>query len=759
MIGNRLRRGLAVGPLVPAACAVVAALAAADRFHAAPGLHAALAACLLGGGLLLRWPAWRRAALLLLAMGVLGGLHVARLVSQDRVVALVGREVVVSGRLLSDPRPALGGMECLLAVEQVDGRRVWPECAVRVEALGVPLVVGDKVRLAGVLGRVPAVRNPGEFDLREWLHRQGADCRLQVFGPVEQRGRSVAGRLSGWFAGVRQRMGAAMTVGLDPVSREAQVIRAMTLGEPPQDDAEVVEMFRHSGTLHVFSVSGMHVGMVGGLLWLVLRACRVPRRAAIVMLIAGMFFYAAITGLSAPALRAALMAAIFLSGFLLRRQPQLLNSLAASLLVVLAWDSHQLFTAGFQLSYGVLASIALLGGWATRRLEFLAQPELYLPRVLMSVWQERWLRWRRALVNLTGMSVAAWTGSTPLTAIHFSLVSPLAVIAGLPVTALVWLIIALALGASILGLAWAPAAVPVNRCNAVLAGLAAQTAGWFAELPGGYFRWSDGPRADVLVFDLARGGAATQMNFGGGTLLDAGSARDFRWIVEPALKRLDLSVDSLVVSHPDGSHVGGMVGAVEVFGPRQALLPVAFARSPWFRAFQAVAPGPGIPAAGARFELGDGAQLVVLDVAPAAARHAAADDRVMVVALERGGWRILFTGDAGPLVEQRLLDSGVNLRADVLVMGRHESGICGSDAFLTAVAPRVIVSSHANFPQAERIPDQWAAWVERSGIRLLRQDRTGAVLINWTDRGLELRGFVSGETHVLARPGHSAASR
>jgi beta-lactamase superfamily II metal-dependent hydrolase len=92
-------------------------------------------------------------------------------------------------------------------------------------------------------------------------------------------------------------------------------------------------------------------------------------------------------------------------------------------------------------------------------------------------------------------------------------------------------------------------------------------------------------------------------------------------------------------------------------------------------------------------------------------------------------------------------------------MGRHESGICGSDAFLTAVAPRVIVSSYANFPQAERIPERWAAWVERSGIRLLRQDRTGAVLINWTDRGLELRGFVSGETHVLARPGHSAASR
>lgn len=747
-----LPRLLARGPLVPAAMAVIAAVAAADALAAGkeflPAAAIALLACCL---LVFKWRCGRALIIMGLALAF-GGLHAARLATQQRVATLIGSEVVVAGRVLDTPRPGRTGLQCQLALESLDGRSLLLATAVRLQGLPEALPVGARVQLRGVLVPLPVARNPGEFDQAGWLHRQGTAALLEPLGPVALTGRAWGGTLGGWLERVRWAMGGAMTQGLDPQGREGKVIRAMALGEAPQDDEEVVEMFRYSGTLHVFAVSGLHVGMVGGLLWLVLRACRMERRWAIVVLIAGMFFYAGVTGMRPPALRAALMAAVFLSGFLLRRQPQLLNTLAASLLVVLSWDTHQLFTAGFQLSYGVLASIALLAGGAARGLGFLARPERYLPRVLMTRRQQLSLRWRRKLAGVLGMSAAAWTGSTPLSAVHFSMICPLALVAGLPLLALVWVVISLALLSCVLTLAWAPAAVPVNRCNSLVASLATHIAGGFAALPGGYLRWSPEAHADVLIFDLPRGAAACHLAFGGGTLLDAGSAGDFRWIVLPALKRLDLTIDSLVVSHPDGGHVGGMAAAQEAFAPRQALLPVTRARSPAYRRFQAAFPGARVPSgAGARYLLGDGAVLEILYVAGEEDHGAVADDRVMVVALERDGWRILFTSDAGALLEKRLLESGRNLRADVLVMGRHGSGLSGTDEFIAAVAPRVIVASHARFPASEAIPGGWASWVRESGISLLRQDQSGAVSVTFTAEGMVLRGFVSGQSVLLSK--------
>jgi len=753
MSGLRLSRCLAHGPLVPAALAAMAAVAAADGFAACRGFWPMAAAALLGACWIWRRPSARGGAVLLGVAVAFGCLHAGRLASQQSVVALIGRDVTVAGLVVETPKAGPRGPQCRLAVRYLNGRRMWLAPAVRLQGFSVPLEVGSEVRLRGVLAPVPAARNPGEFDLPGWLHRQGAAALLEPLGPVEVGGRTPGGRLTGMLEQVRAALGEGMTAGLDPQSGEAQVIRAMALGEAPPDAAEVVEMFRFSGTLHVFAVSGLHVGMVGGLLWLVLRGCGVSRRVAIVGLLGGMFFYAGVTGLRAPALRAALMAAVFLGGFLLRRKPQLMNSLSASLLLVLGWDSHQLFTPGFQLSYGVLGSIGMLGGVCTRGLGFLARGEAYLPRVLMSAWQQRTLGWRRKLAGVLGMSAAATAGSAPLSAVHFSMVCPLAVVAGLPVMALVWVVVSLALLASLVAQVWLPGAVPINRCNARVANLAVAIAGGFADLPGGHFRWNPEPAADVVIFDLPRGAAACHLNFGGGTLLDAGSAADFRWTLHAVLKRLNLRVDSLVLSHPDGGHVGGMAAAVEAFAPRQVLLPVVHARSPGFRRLQAAFPSACVPLApGARFPLGDGAVLEVLYLAPAEDRSAVADDRVMVLALERAGWRILFTSDAGPLVEKRLLDSGANLRADVLVMGRHWSGISGTDEFLAAVAPQLIIASHADFPASAAIPAAWAAWLKDSGISLMRQDLTGAVTLRWTPEGLRATGLLGGARVSLATP-------
>jgi len=65
----------------------------------------------------------------------------------------------------------------------------------------------------------------------------------------------------------------------------------------------------------------------------------------------------------------------------------------------------------------------------------------------------------------------------------------------------------------------------------------------------------------------------------------------------------------------------------------------------------------------------------------------------------------------------------------------HASDFSGTPDFLDAVHPSLIVASSTSFPPEEQIREEWAAQVEALGIRLLRQDRTGAVRITLDAHG------------------------
>ena len=87
--------------------------------------------------------------------------------------------------------------------------------------------------------------------------------------------------------------------------------------------------------------------------------------------------------------------------------------------------------------------------------------------------------------------------------------------------------------------------------------------------------------------------------------------------------------------------------------------------------------------------------------------------------------------DSGPETEKALLLSGVDLRSDIVVKGQHPHGGSGSIGFLDAAQPRLIVATSKDFPEHERIPDEWADMVRARGIKLFRQDETGAVQLRF----------------------------
>ena len=86
----------------------------------------------------------------------------------------------------------------------------------------------------------------------------------------------------------------------------------------------------------------------------------------------------------------------------------------------------------------------------------------------------------------------------------------------------------------------------------------------------------------------------------------------------------------------------------------------------------------------------------------------------------------------------------MDLRADVIVMGRNSDDFSGTETFIQAVSPQAIISTNADFPVRERIPKQWRKLLQREGIALFDQQSTGAVTITREKKNLILKPTLSG---------------
>ncbi|MEM1084268.1 MAG: ComEC/Rec2 family competence protein [Verrucomicrobiota bacterium] len=742
-MAERLRRALGRHPLTWAALLSAFAVLIADG-EWLPG-----AAGLLGVvGLLVFSGKWR---VLLGCLGistVAGCLHFEDVErrSELRRVMGAGGSGPIEARLLEEPRASGRGWSGL-AESVATGDRVW------LRGRGVSFPRGSVVKAKGWYRPISAPRNPGEFDLRRWLDRRGAFAVFSADGDVELVGGPPARSVFGDH--LRSGFREAVTRGLDPLSPEAAVIRAVVLGEHPDDDV-LIEPFRRSGTLHVFPVSGLHVGMVGLIGWLVLRSAGVSRRSAVIPLMLMMFGYAWLTGMKPPAVRAAWMAAVVLGAFWFRRRPDVINALGLAALLVLLRDGDLVFQAGVQLSFGVVMTIGLLHRAVGRGFGWMRWVEPYLPRALYTRWQEWWLGLRKRVADMLTVSTSAWLGSSPLIALHFGLVTPISIVASVLLFPVVFLLLGLALLSAVLSPLPA-VSEQINGVNAWLANSSLGIARTSASVPGGNGAVPRGRPAEefLVVYDLEGDGGACWKGKSECLLIDGGSRRGFERVVMPSLREMALRPGRMVATHPDGGHVGGLVEAVDAFPIREAMLPVLRAKGRNFRDLMEACEGRQVRVIRGRmgqdYPLGEAAGLEVLREPDAWNWNDVADERVMPVRLEWYGWRILFMGDAGWATERAMMESGVDLQADVIVAGRHLHDASLGSQFLEATGARVIIASHADFPTVERVPETWRRACETRGIRVFHQGESGAVTVTADAGSMTLLGFVDGRELRLER--------
>jgi competence protein ComEC len=614
--------------------------------------------------------------------------------------------------------------------------------AARLRVVSSPGATQHRVfELSGVIVAGPTTRNPGDPDRRLLNLSAGVGGTLRLQDPL--RLIDVASPRKLWFADNLLRL--RHEVLFDSLD-ETGIVGALSVGVRSRVPRPVVEAFRKAGMAHLLAISGFHVAVLAGAIFLViggfLRRLPVSPAAAVlvraVVTLTAVALYAWQTGGSASTVRAAGMAALLLGRTVVGRPGgSLLHPLSLAGLCYLLLRPGALVGAGFLMSY--LAVYGLIRDGRRSRALIVGT----LCAILFTAPVSSSFFGVLAPVGLVSNLVAA-----PLAA---------AVIGGAATTHLMPLPSLSAyfasgtdlLGATLVRIAvffsyWPPVDVPTWRTGFLVVSL---IAGRIPRAPAGR-RWitsvlmvisvSPGPQAGtealrVTYLDVGHGDAALlQTPSGRSLLVDTGSRS--RWpAVRSVLRNAGVrTIDSVVISHAHADHAGSLDALLREFEVTRVVVSRATLLSlPVLRQATVVSAGDVIP-------LDPEVRLLVLGPSAGTVNR---NNESLVLLLVHGENRFLFPGDSEFRSERDLVHRwGSFLASDVVKVPHHGSKSSSSPFFVDRASKAgrkwAVVSvdnpNRFGFP-AESAVRQWTS----HGFTLFSTGTSGAIRCESTSTALD----------------------
>ncbi len=397
----------------------------------------------------------------------------------------------------------------------------------------IPGTTGDRLAVYAEPRDIRPAPLRGMFDSSTWMRSQGLAADLQIQS-AEFRGMSCSVHaLRGMAESVRRHL----LQNLMPPGTEhdwrRQVLCSLVLGDKSEAELEVMNIFKRGGCLHAFAVSGLHVGIVSGLLYLLGYRLRLRPRTLSLLIIIVAGLYVLVTGLAVPALRAYGMVVLVLLGRQLSRQVSMLNIWSFFALLLLLIEPWQLGNAGFVLSFAVYAGIGI-GVKICMNESPWFHPDSYLPRRLYSRHHDWLCKFDYALRGNVVVSLSAWLVSLPITAVFFHTVTPYSFLTNLAIAPLLvpvmgtGLLAALAGGVPWLGpiLDWCA----LKSCSVLLA-----VVGFFGAQPMVFLPLTEpAPAESVVVADTGYGESLVVLG-NPGVVINMGSAATARFRSEPVV--------------------------------------------------------------------------------------------------------------------------------------------------------------------------------------------------------------------------------
>lgn len=610
---------------------------------------------------------------------------------------------------------------------------------------------GDQLTFEARLRRPHGLMNRGLFDYQRWLVGDSVSSTGYISRLIEHNKNTSPGwksRIDQWRSKQADRLQQAGVPG-------AEIQSALAVGDRRYIDVKTWDLFVDTGVVHLMVISGLHVGFVAGMAYVVSRwllalislrwGLNCHRWANLAAIVAA-FFYAGLAGFSTPTIRAVVMlSALLLPRFLfLKVSPWWGLSLALAVIAVL--DPRAVLQTGFWLSFLAVVLIFLTmnsqknrGFWPALihlQLVFL----LGFSGVILLVQGQ-----------LNPLSFIANLVAVPLTSM---LVVPLEIfglLSGMVAKdsgIFLWRIAGHILEFMIFLLTWISDLSSWRLLRqeipfwlAVISAVSALTlfywpkwrqklAALFITLPLVVPVNSEKFILEVRVFDVGQGLAVLVRQPGYSLVYDTGpkfseafdSGAD---ILLPSIRRLGISyLDDLVISHPDADHMGGYPGLHQGIA----------AENVWIGRHSEKAP-TATKCLGQSWQVGAVHYEFLFPLEVDAGTHAESNnDRSCVLQIRFGNQSVLLTGDISRSAEQRLLKQGQLSKQTLVLIPHHGSKSSSSPEFVQAASPDIAIASAGYLNRFGHPATDVLARYRRLEARIFSTSENGMVRILWHDQ-------------------------
>lgn len=295
--------------------------------------------------------------------------------------------------------------------------------AVRVDGHLLGIWPGDSLQAFGILSAPRRPMNPGESDVAAARRAERILCQLSVPYPecVSMTCRAGPGV---WAVLGRLRGGGLSLLDRYVSAERSALAGALLLGARERLDADRVDVFLHTGTVHLLAISGLHVGILAWSFFVLARGTS-SRQSILLVLMCVAVIYCCLTGMRPPVLRAVILVLVVCLGMLLRRQVVAWNALAGAAVILLVVQPASLFRPGAQLSFLAVATLVWLGIHVREPLKSPLETLIAKSRP----WHEKLLleTFRRAK-ELALAGTVIWMVTLPLVTHSFHLLSPISLV-------------------------------------------------------------------------------------------------------------------------------------------------------------------------------------------------------------------------------------------------------------------------------------------------------------------------------------------
>ena len=638
------------------------------------------------------------------------------------------------------------------------------------QAIQELLLPGMNCLASGSLTLPSPARNPNAFDYKDYLQQNkiswifNADS-LALHTCTKQT--SVITALKAFRYKEISRL-------KDTLPEETSALAAaLIFGERNFFDPETERSYQKIGIVHLLAISGLHVGLLTGMIYFIFIRVGVTKEKTEILLMAYLPIYAVMTGLAPPVVRAAAMLMLLIGSRRLALRMTPLDAVSAAFVVMMLFQPHIIFDTGFQLSFAVSFSLIISA-----------------PVILKA--------FPTFLKQTAGASLIAQLSSLPVILSTFYEVSVISIFANilfvpffsfilLPLLMISYIILS-SVGAlptlymnflenlvhSVNVLAMKMSELPISTLiigklePMLLIALIVLIPLFFYKWEGFIFKKSKpplwlfavplmplllqivlpylNPYGQVVFLDVGQGDSIfIKMPYNQGNyLIDTGGVTLFEkedWqqrgspydpgkkILVPFLKSEGIrTLDKLILTHGDADHIGGAVALLEEIRVKQLIVPRETQRSEVELEIMNMARGKGtdiyLAGLGTGWKTAQG-EFIILNPSESSGER---NDQSIVLHGAIGGKEWLFTGDLGEEGERLLTQKIKDLDIDVLKVGHHGSKYSSSDLFLEQTTPEFAVISVGEKNRYGHPGKDVITRLEQNGARIFRTDENGAII-------------------------------